>query len=140
MIIVYYNGHKNIICIYTNNIMETKEQLIKCVKEWVRIDNELRALQKEQAIRKTEKKNISKDLMEVMKKNEIDCFDLKDGQLMYTKKNVKKPITKKNLVGILANYYKGDVNRALELNDFIMDNREEVVKESIVRKVGKLDV
>jgi len=120
--------------------METKEQLIKCVKEWVRIDNELRALQKEQAIRKTEKKNISKDLMEVMKKNEIDCFDLKDGQLMYTKKNVKKPITKKNLVGILANYYKGDVNRALELNDFIMDNREEVVKESIVRKVGKLDV
>lgn len=120
--------------------METKEQLIKCVKEWVRIDNELRTLQKEQAIRKTEKKNISKDLMEVMKRNEIDCFDLKDGQLMYTKKNVKKPITKKNLVGILANYYKGDVNRALELNDFIMDNREEVVKESIVRKVGKSDI
>jgi len=120
--------------------METKEQLIKCVKEWVRIDNELRTLQKEQSIRKTEKKSISKDLMEVMKKNEIDCFDLKDGQLMYTKKNVKKPITKKNLVGILANYYKGDVNRALELNDFIMDNREEVVKESIVRKVGKSDV
>ena len=29
--------------------METKEQLIKCVKEWVRIDNELRTLQKEQA-------------------------------------------------------------------------------------------
>ena len=120
--------------------METKEQLIKCVKEWVRIDNELRILQKEQAIRKNEKKNISKDLMEVMKRNEIDCFDLKDGQLMYTKKNVKKPITKKNLVGILANYYKGDVNRALELNDFIMENREEVVKESIVRKVGKSDI
>ena len=120
--------------------METKEQLIKCVKEWVRIDNELRTLQKEQAIRKNEKKNISKDLMEVMKRNEIDCFDLKDGQLMYTKKNVKKPITKKNLVGILANYYKGDVNRALELNDFIMENREEVVKESIVRKVGKSDI
>ena len=39
--------------------METKEQLIKCVKEWVRIDNEIRVLQQEQASRKKEKKNIS---------------------------------------------------------------------------------
>ena len=124
--------------IYTQ--METKEQLIKCVKEWVRIDNEIRQLQKEQAARKTEKKNISKDLMEVMRKNEIDCFDLKDGQLMYTKKNVKKPITKKNLIGILANFYGGNVEKAVELNEFIMENREEVVKESIVRKVFKSDI
>jgi hypothetical protein len=70
--------------------METKEQLIKCVKDWVRIDNEIRVLQKEQAVRKNEKNTISKELMEVMKKNEIDCFDIKDGQIMYTKKNVKK--------------------------------------------------
>ena len=90
-------------------------------------------------LRENDKKNISKDLMEVMKKNDIDCFDLKDGQLMYTKKNVKKPITKKNLVGILSNFYKGDVEKAIELNDFIMENREEVVKENIVRKVFKPD-
>jgi len=131
------NVYKNVVYLYIQ--METKEQLIKCVKEWVRIDNEIRALQKEQANRKSEKKNISKDLMEVMKKNEIDCFDLKDGQIMYTKKNVKKPITKKNLMGILANFYKGDVEKAIELNDFILENREEIVKESIVRKVIKSD-
>jgi hypothetical protein len=119
--------------------METKEQLIKCVKDWVRIDNEIRLLQKEQAARKSEKKTISKELMEVMRKNEIDCFDIKDGQIMYTKKNVKKPITKKNLVGILANFYKGDVEKAVELNEFIMENREETVRESIVRKVYKSD-
>ena len=117
--------------------METKEQLIKCVKEWVRIDNEIRVLQKEQTSRKNEKKKISQELMEVMKKNEIDCFDLKDGQIMYTKKNVKKPITKKNLMGILANFYKGDMDKAIELNDYILDSREEVVKENIVRKIVK---
>ncbi len=117
--------------------METKEQLIKCVKEWVRIDNEIRVLQKEQSLRKAEKKKISQELMEVMKKNDIDCFDLKDGQIMYTKKNVKKPITKKNLMGILTNFYKGNTDKAIELNDFILDSREEVVKESIVRKITK---
>ena len=119
--------------------METKEQLIKTIKEWVRIDNEMRALQKEQSARKTEKKKISKELMEVMKKNEIDCFDIKDGQIMYTKKNVKKPITKKNLLTILSNFYKGDIEKAVEINDFIMDNREETIKESIVRKVFAQD-
>lgn len=117
--------------------METKDQLVKTIKEWVKIDNEIRALQSEALARKNEKKIISTKLMEVMKSNEIDCFDLKDGQLMYCKKNVKKPITKKNLVNILATYYKGDVTKATELNDFIMDNREEYVKETIVRKIDK---
>ena len=40
--------------------METKEQLIKCVKDWVRIDNEIRLLQKELSTRKNDKKNIKK--------------------------------------------------------------------------------
>jgi len=44
--------------------METKEQLIKCVKDWVKIDNEIRALKKELNSRNAEKKEISKDLME----------------------------------------------------------------------------
>jgi hypothetical protein len=33
--------------------MENKEQLIKIIKEWVKTDNEIRALQNEQNIRKT---------------------------------------------------------------------------------------
>ena len=116
--------------------METKEQLVKSIKEWVKIDNEIRALQKEQTQRKNEKKRISKELMEVMRKNQIDCFDIKDGQIMYTKKNVKKPITKKNLLGILSNYCQGDISKATEINNYILDNREEVIKENIVRKIS----
>ena len=48
--------------------METKEQLVQTIKQWVKIDNEIRALQKEQVARKKEKKNISaKDVAS------IDC-------------------------------------------------------------------
>jgi hypothetical protein len=72
-----------------------------------------------------------------MRNHEIDCFDLKDGQIMYTKKNVKKPISKKSLLDILAKYCEGDTIKAGEINNFIMDNREEVVRESIVRKISK---
>lgn len=115
--------------------METKEQLIHSIKEWVKLDNEIRTLQKEQLSRKKEKEKWSEKLIAVMKQNEIDCFDLKDGNIQYMKKNVKKPITKKVLFSILSNYYKGDDEKALELNDYILNNREEVVKETIVRKV-----
>jgi len=115
--------------------METKEQLVKTIKDWVKIDNEIRGLNKEINTRKTEKKNLSTLLIETMKKNEIDCFDIKDGQICYTKKNIKKPITKKVLMDILSNFYNGDITKASELNNYIIDNREEVVKETIERKI-----
>ena len=117
--------------------METKEELIRTIKEWVKIDNEIRELNKQQNIRKVEKKKISEKLIKTMQHNDIDCFDINDGQIIYNKKNVKKPITKKNLFDILSKYYKGDSDKAEVLQNYIMENREEVVKETIVRKIDK---
>lgn len=119
--------------------LQTKDQLIEKIKEWVKIDNEIRTLQKELAKRKTTQKRVSSELMEVMRTNEIDAFDINDGQILYDKRNVKKPITKTALLSILSEYYKGDVVKASEINQYIMDNREEVVREKIVRKLNKTD-
>ena len=115
--------------------METKDQLVKTIKEWVKIDNEIRTLQKEIAKRKKDKKNISTNLINVMKKNEIDCFDINDGQIYYSKKNIKKPITKKVLMSTLSKFYEGNIEKATELNNFIDSNRGEIVKETIERKI-----
>lgn len=117
--------------------MDTKEHLIKTIKEWVRLDNDIRKLQKEEKQRKNDKKNISNVLIEIMKKNEIDVFDINDGQICYSKKNIKKPITQKILMNVLSDYFKGDMLKATELNEFIRDNREEVIQETIVRKITK---
>lgn len=115
--------------------METKEELINAIKTWVKLDNEIRSLQKEVSKRNAEKKKISANLIDVMKKHEIDCFDIKDGQIMYNKKTVKKPMTKKVLLTVLSKYFQGDFMKANELNEFILENREECVKEKIVRKI-----
>jgi seryl-tRNA synthetase len=117
--------------------METKEQLVNTIRKWIKMDNEIRALQKESNKRKNDKKKISSDLIEVMKKNEIDCFDINDGQILYSKKSVKKPITQKVLLDILSTYFKGDALKASEINNFIMESRESVTKETIVRKIFK---
>jgi hypothetical protein len=117
--------------------METKEQLVKSIKEWVKLENDIKKLQKELVLRKNEKKDISKNLIEVMKKNDIDNFDINNGQICYNKKNIKKPITKKILLDILEKYYKGDMLKASNVNNFILENREEIIKESLILKTNK---
>ena len=115
--------------------MNSKESLVNAIKIWVKKDNEIRQFKKEERIRKKEQKEISETLMAIMKENDIDEFDLKDGKLVYTKKNIKKPITKKGLLDILKRYYNDDTQKADELNNFIMDNREEKVVETITRTI-----
>jgi hypothetical protein len=115
----------------------TKNILVQNIKEWVKLDNEIRSLKKEENIRKNEKKKLNENIMNIMKENEIDCIDIKDGQICYNQKSVKKPITKKYLLEILSKYFNGDSEKADHANDFILNNREEVIKESIVRKINK---
>lgn len=117
--------------------LETLEQLKQTVREWVKLDNEIRTLNKEITTRRNDKKNISKRLIDVMREHKLDIFDLKDGQLMYVKKNKKKPITQKQLLTLLSSYYKEDVSKAEEMRNYLLDNREEVVQETIQRKIVK---
>jgi len=76
-------------------------------------------------------------LVDVMKTNEIDCFDINDGKLIYAKSKHKKPINKKSLFDSLQTYFKDDKELAQEVSEHILNNREETVKESIKRKKEK---
>jgi hypothetical protein len=120
----------------TEETLQTKDQLIEKIKEWVKVDNDIRTLQKELNQRKNNKKKVSAELIDVMKQNEIEVFRINDGEITYNKRSVKKPITKTALMSILSTYYQGDAAKATEVNNYILENREEVVKEKIVRKIG----
>ena len=117
--------------------MNAKENLIYNIREWVNIDNEMRTLKDELNKRKRQKDILSAELINIMKEQNIDSVDINNGQIEYSKKNIKKPITKKILLNILSKFYKGDEEKTIELNNFILENRQEVVKETITRKVTK---
>lgn len=118
--------------------METKEQLVKCIQEWVMIDNEIKTLQKELNVRKKKKQTISKSLMESMSFHGIDCFSTKtNGDIIYCKKNVTKPLTQSILLSRLKEYYSNDPLQVSELNQYILDGREKTMKETILRKQQK---
>ena len=129
--------YKDIIIIY---LMETtKTELINNIKEWIKLDNEISKLQSELKERKDKKKSLSINLMDIMKKNNLDCFDINGGSILYKKNVTKKPITAKSLMQLLHQYYPSASDKAEELTKFILDNREEQLKETILRKINKQD-
>jgi hypothetical protein len=119
-----------------NEILSTKEQLVNNIREWVKIDTEISQLRNEIKERNIKKKTMTENLVDVMKTNNIDCFDINDGSLVYKKNIVKKPINSKTLLSSLQKYYK-DQAVAEDLTKYIMDNREEQSKETIKRKIHK---
>jgi len=127
-------SYKNI---YSYTIMENKHLLVNNVKQWLKLDNEIRAIQKEVNHRKQEKKEITKNLIEIMKNSDLDTLEIKDGNINYVSRNVKKPITKKYLISVLNTYFNGDLEKVSDLNTFIMDNRENDVRETIERQINK---
>lgn len=117
--------------------MDTKEELVSHIRSWIQIDNEILSLQKQIKQYRDEKKSLTESLVTVMKTNEIDCFDINDGKLIYSKSKVKKAISKKTLLEALNKYFKDDGELAKEVSDHILNSREETIKENIRRKVQK---
>lgn len=117
--------------------METKEQLVNNIKEWIQIDNEINKLKQDIKVKNNKKKELTSNLVQVMKTNEIDCFDINGGSLVYKTSKIKKPINGKTLLSALKNYYKSEPAIAEELAKHVMDSREEQTKETIRRKIDK---
>jgi hypothetical protein len=72
-----------------------------------------------------------------MKKNSIDCFDINGGALMYKQKKIKKTISAKFLLSQLEEYYKDKPEVAKDITKHVLDNRQEVFKDEIHRKLTK---
>jgi hypothetical protein len=117
--------------------METKEQLVNNIKEWIKIDTEISQLKSDIKERNDKKKFLTETLVTTMKNNAIDCFDINGGALVYKKSKVKKPINGKSLLSLLTNFYKNDSKIAEDITKYVLDNREEQIKETIKRKIDK---
>jgi phage gpG-like protein len=115
--------------------VDTKAELITNIKEWIKIDNELTKLKSEVKERTNKKKELTQSLVNVMKNNSIDCFDINGGALIYKQKKTKKTISGKFLLSQLEAYYADTPELAKEITKKVLDNREQVIKEEIKRKI-----
>jgi len=117
--------------------MSSQEDLLNNVKTWLDIDNQIRTLQKEIRDRRKLKKELTNNLVGIMKTQDIDALNIPDGQLIYNKTKTKAPLSKKHLLLSLSTYFKNDQRMVDELSKYIMESRQEKEKENIKRKIKK---
>ena len=114
-----------------------KDDLIVYIKEWIKIDNEIINLKTQVKQKTTKKKELTESLVNVMKVNNIDCFDINGGALIYKQKKTKRTISGKFLLTQLEEHYKDQPDLAKELTKKVLENRVNVVKDEITRKIDK---
>lgn len=121
----------------TSYYMETKEELINSIKGWISIDADIARLQAQLKDKRALKKQLSEQLVTTMKTNQIDCFDIKGGSILYKRNVVKKTLTGKAMLPLLEAYFAESEVKPEELTKYLMDNREEKVNETVRRRVDK---
>jgi hypothetical protein len=114
--------------------MENQE-LVQTIKQWLNLEDKISQMSKELRDMRKLKKDLNTTLLGVMKGNEIDCFDCNNGQIMYTRNNVKKTINKNYLHTILGKYFQNDTSdEASKICSYILENRDVEVRENIKLK------
>jgi prolyl oligopeptidase PreP (S9A serine peptidase family) len=115
--------------------LNTKEELISNIKEWIKLDNEITKSKSELKEKTNKKKSLTESLINIMKTNSIDCFDINGGALVYKQKKTRKTISGKFLLTQLEEYYKDQPELAMEITKKVLENREESIKDEIKRKI-----
>lgn len=116
--------------------LETKEDLENHVRKWIRLDNELRQLQALARERREMKKQITQDLVDVMRENEID-FNLSDGKLVYKQSKRTAPINDKHITACLMEILHYNPDQAKEVTDAIMSRRDTKMVDTVQRRIDK---
>jgi uncharacterized protein (UPF0335 family) len=115
----------------------TKEQVKDYLRQWIRVENEISTLSVEIKKRKLVHQQLSASLLEVMRKNDIDCFDITNGKIVYSKVKHRVPLNNGQLRSALTTYYKDDADKANNLTEFLLSSRIEKTRESIKMKIPK---
>lgn len=112
---------------------QSQSHVVDSVKEWFKIDNELRVLQAEIKLRKERKKDLTDALVNVLRDSDIDGWNTKEGKLEYVKTKTKTALNKQHIRAALAKFITSE-DQVDAMTQFIYESRGVKEKESIKRK------
>ena len=116
--------------------MTSKDDLVNIIREWIEIDDKIKTIQNSMKELKNKKKTLTTSLLSIMKQNEIDCFDINSGKIVYCKSKTKAPLNKKTLLETLEKYFDGrDDIDVTAVRDYVLENRQVKLQENIKRKI-----
>jgi uncharacterized protein (UPF0335 family) len=115
----------------------TKDQLKDYLRQWVRVENEISTLSVEIKKRKLIHQELSASLLKIMHDSEIDCFDISNGRIVYSKTKTRAPLNNGQLKTALTTYYKDEPEKANSIAEFLLASRVEKTRETIKMKIPK---
>ena len=113
-----------------------KNELKREVKEYLEIDDQIKALNKAIRERRDKKKKLSDNILVNMKKFQIDFMNTKNGKLVYTESKRRENLNKKNLLSGLNEFF-NDEEKSKVVSQIVLDNRSEVKKVTLRRTINK---
>jgi len=105
-----------------------KEKLQKSVKEYLELEEQITALKSAVKDRNESRKKLSAEILENMKKLDLNHMNIKDGKLVYKVTNNYKGITQRTLADSLQTVFNNDDEAAQEAFKKILETRERVEK------------
>lgn len=113
-----------------------KDKFKSDVKEYLEIDDQIKAINKALKLRRDKKKLLSESILENMNKFQINFMNIKNGKLTYSESKRKEPLNKKNLITGLNNYFDNEVE-SKRVSKLVLDSRKDVVKVTLRRTINK---
>lgn len=117
------------------------EESVSTIKQWLDIESKISQHSANLRELRKEKKNLNSEMLNIMKANDIECFDCTSGQITYIKNNVKRGLNQKVLYELLGNYFNSqnaNPAEAEKLCKYIQDNRGTEIKETVKLKKNKM--
>jgi hypothetical protein len=112
--------------------MGDDEKLIGSIRTWLEYERQIKVLQSQTRTLRKNKKLVADQLTTFMRENEVDCFDVKNGKILYTRRTVKAPLNKKTLQAALEKFFSDKAtDLSAEALDFLLESRPETVSEQI---------
>ena len=111
-----------------NQIQFLREKLKKEVRQYIELDDKIKAINKAAKDFRKQKEKLSDSILETMKKFEINDMNIKSGKLTYNERKTKSGLTL---------YFRDDVEKAKNCSEFVLENREDVSKVSLKRTINK---
>lgn len=115
------------------------ENSVNIIKTWLQVETQISEYSTLLRELRKKKKELNVELLEIMKTNNVECFDCNSGQITYTRNNVKKSLNKKVLHEILSGYFtNAPAGEAEKLCEYIQQNRGTETRESVKLKKNKI--
>ena len=108
------------------------EEFKNNVKQWIKLDNQLKRLAAASKERRKKKDEINLSILEFMSKFNIEDLNTKDGIIRYRKTFVKEPLSQKTIKNKLEELFKDDQEN-FEKIEKIFTDREKIEKMSLRR-------